>query len=319
MATSKSLPSFDDLPLRKGDPPYSAWGLWENSQLGALNYLTNENVLRAAKEEFQTGIRVGLNLPLDFISPALLGRVGFEKKMVNKAPRIVNDDVISFNTQGSAQWDSFRHFGYQQEKMFYNGVTQEDIHCANDTTINGIDAWADQGIAGRGVLIDYYSWAQEKGIQYDPTQVHPVDLKSVKAILQEKQIQLRKGDILFLRTGFVQAYGKLDSSAREEYKTGHSWPGLGQSEETLRWLWEQQFAAVAGDNPAFECFPPTDQKYSLHPVLLSGWGTPIGELFDLEGLSEVCKKLKRWSFFLSSAPLNYKGVVASPPNIIAFF
>lgn len=41
--------------------------------------------------------------------------------MVNKAPRIVNDDVITFNTQGSAQWDSFRHFGYQQEKKFYNG------------------------------------------------------------------------------------------------------------------------------------------------------------------------------------------------------
>jgi hypothetical protein len=57
----------------------------------------------------------------------------------------------------------------------------------------------------------------------------------------------------------------------------------------------------------------------LHPILLSGWGTPIGELFDLETLSETCKRLGRWSFFMMSAPLNYTGAVASPPNAIAVF
>lgn len=30
-------PSFSALPLRKGDPPYSAWGLWgKDDQLGTL-------------------------------------------------------------------------------------------------------------------------------------------------------------------------------------------------------------------------------------------------------------------------------------------
>lgn len=28
---------------------------------------------------------------------------------------------ITFNTQGSSQWDSFRHFAYQKDKKFYNG------------------------------------------------------------------------------------------------------------------------------------------------------------------------------------------------------
>ncbi|KAF2658359.1 hypothetical protein K491DRAFT_593173 [Lophiostoma macrostomum CBS 122681] len=316
---TKTIPRFEDLPLRRGDPPHSAWGLWENPKLGALNYLTDDAVLKAAKEEIQTGQRVGLNLPLDFISPALLGRVGFEKKIHNKAPRIINDDIISFNTQGSAQWDSFRHFAYQQEQMFYNGVTQEDIHRTGDTTINGIDAWAEQGIAGRGVLVDYYRWAEKNGIEYDSTQTHPIALEHVKAILQEKSVQVRAGDILFLRTGFVKGYAGLDAEARDEYKSGHSWPGLAQSKETLKWLWEKQFAAVAADNPAFEVFPAVQPEYLCHPVLLSGWGTPIGELFDLEGLSETCERLGRWTFFLSSAPLNYKGVVASPPNAIAFF
>lgn len=51
---------FDELPLRKGDPPHSAWGLWENSQLGSLNYLTDEKVLQAASSELKTGVRISL-------------------------------------------------------------------------------------------------------------------------------------------------------------------------------------------------------------------------------------------------------------------
>lgn len=35
------------------------------------------------------------SLPLDFITPALLGRQNFEHKIINKAPRVINDDVVS--------------------------------------------------------------------------------------------------------------------------------------------------------------------------------------------------------------------------------
>lgn len=62
---------------------------------------------------------------------------------------------------------------------------------------------------------------------------------------------------------------------------------------------------------------PTEKEWHLHPILLAGWGTPIGELFDLEQLSQLCSKLKRWTFFFTSAPLSYEGAVASPPNAIA--
>lgn len=57
---NQPIPSFDDLPLRAGDPEYSAWGLWKNPGLGALNHLTDEVVLRAIKEEVHTGERVTL-------------------------------------------------------------------------------------------------------------------------------------------------------------------------------------------------------------------------------------------------------------------
>jgi hypothetical protein len=64
---------------------------------------------------------------------------------------------------------------------------------------------------------------------------------------------------------------------------------------------------------------PLDEEWQLHSILLAGWGTPIGELFDLEALAEVCQRRKRWTFFFTSVPPNYKGVVASPPNAMALF
>jgi hypothetical protein len=57
----------------------------------------------------------------------------------------------------------------------------------------------------------------------------------------------------------------------------------------------------------------------IHNFLLAFWGTPIGELWDLEELARLCEKNKRWTFFLTSAPLNVEGGVASPCNAMAIF
>ncbi len=57
----KTIPSFQDLPLQKGDPPHSAWGLYgKNDELGTLNRLTDERVVAAARSEIQSGVRLVL-------------------------------------------------------------------------------------------------------------------------------------------------------------------------------------------------------------------------------------------------------------------
>ncbi|KIA75795.1 hypothetical protein HK57_00409 [Aspergillus ustus] len=320
MTPSSKLPSFDELPLHEGDPPYSAWGLWgdgPDSAIGSLNYLTEEVVLKAIKEEVKTGERVALNLPLDFFNPPLLGRAGFEQKVIDKNPLVVNDDVITFNTQGSSQWDSFRHFAYQADKKFYNGTTQNDIHASSRTPINGMQAWCSRGLAGRGVLVDYAGYARRHGIRIDHFGGHAITLKHLLAAATEQGVEFRTGDVLFLRTGYVAAYQELDKAGRERVAQVREWCGLGQSRETTEWLWERQFAAVASDSPGFEVRPPVEKQWHLHPILLAGWGTPLGELFDLDALAAICARTQRWSFFFTSSPLNYVGAVASPPNAIA--
>jgi len=117
----------------------------------------------------------------------------------------------------------------------------------------------------------------------------------------------------------VKWYNEAGTEARiAGGRNGHEHVGLGGSAEMVEWLWNHHFAAVAGDAIAFEAWPPK-APYRLHDHLLAMWGTPIGELWNLEELAEVCKEENRWSFFLTSAPLNVHGGVASPPNALAIF
>ncbi|KAI1104284.1 hypothetical protein F4804DRAFT_200322 [Jackrogersella minutella] len=325
------IPDFDDLPLRKTDPHHAAWGLYgDNDELGTLNRLTDERVAAAAKSEIKTGHRVSLNWPLDVQpEPSFFQRQVFHQQLIRKDPRVINDDVWTFNSQVSTQWDGLRHFAYQREQKFYNGVTQDDIHCVGadgkKSTVNGIHAWTDQGIVGRGILIDYHSWraAQPPSTlqPYDSFEALSIPLSDLQACLAAQGTAVRFGDILFIRSGFMASHARKPSSFISAHKAvvPHHFGGVERSPAMLRWVWEN-FSAVAGDQPSFESWPaPPGTPYALHEVLLAGWGCPIGELFDLERLAGHCRDQRRWSFFVSSEPCNVPGGVASPPNVLAIF
>ncbi|KAI9844280.1 MAG: hypothetical protein M1837_005690 [Sclerophora amabilis] len=313
------LPKFSELPLNKDDPPHSAWGLYgKDDELGTLNRQTDEIVL-AAKNEIKTGTRISLNWPLDAQNAPFFGRQAFHKVVVRKLPRTVNDDMWTFNTQSSSQWDGLRHFAYQKEKKFYNGVTSDDIHGDGATNVNGIHAWAEKGIVGRGVLLDFDSWRKANNVHYAPFETGSIPLKHLKAVAEAQGTEIRFGDILIIRSGFIAARNEKghDELVSLSKVDPPQLSGVEQSEEVLKWIWEN-FSAVAGDQPSFECWP-SQKDWHLHEVLLSGWGCPIGELFDLEKLAEQCKKVDRWSFFVTSEVCNVPGAVASPPNILAIF
>ena len=165
------------------------------------------------------------------------------------------------------------------------------------------------GITGRGVLLDWYSWAHRNNIHRSPFQTGAVELSHLKAIITENNITLRPADILFIRVGFIAEYDKLTSEQQEDFPNRQPGGllGLEATRDSLRWLWESQFAAIASDAAGFERGPATgpynEPGVSIHQWCLAGWGMPLGELFDLEKLSEECRKRNRWTFFLHSMPL----------------
>ncbi|KAK6436220.1 hypothetical protein LTR95_007588 [Oleoguttula sp. CCFEE 5521] len=319
-----NVPKFSELPLDKNGPHHNAWGLYgPKDELGTLNRLTKEIVASAASL-IKTGDRVSLNWPLDAQGDLpFFGRQEFHKEIIHKAPRVVNDDVWTFNTQSSSQWDGFRHFGYQKEAVFYNGVTIDNIHGTNGkpkTTQNGIHAWSEKGIVGRGILLDYHSWRLANNRSHDAFKTSSITVSDLRAVAKAQGTEINFGDILFVRSGYMAAYNALSRSEISALRDRHPKPqfaGVEQSEEMLEFMWSN-FSACAGDHPSWEAWP-TQQEWSCHEVMLGGWGMPIGELFDLEKVGEMCKKEGRWEFFLTSEVCNVPGGVASPPNALAIF
>ncbi|KAF9881015.1 hypothetical protein CkaCkLH20_01165 [Colletotrichum karsti] len=319
------IPPFESLPLGKDDPRYSAWGLYgDKDELGSLNRLTDERVAAAARSEIKTGARVSLNWSLTAQPEPFFARQAFRHDIIPKPPFFANDDIWTFNSQSSSQWDGLRHCGYQNEKKFYNGVTMEQVHAVDGegkkSDVLGIQAWQKHGIVGRGVLVDYHSWRLSQNKPYDPFAHDSIPASDLKACLKAQGTEVRFGDILFTRTGFMAAHATKTPADLQTYRVAEPqvFSGVAQSEETIRWVWEN-FSAVAGDQPTFECWPRRDPQYWMHEIFLGGWGMPIGELFDLEALAEKCKQENRWSFFVSSEPCHVPGGVASPPNILAIF
>ncbi|HEX5086065.1 MAG TPA: cyclase family protein [Blastocatellia bacterium] len=322
MSLPERLPGFADLPVKPEHPPHSAWGVFgDDDQIGTLNLLTPERVAAAA-QLVKTGQVFALNWELELPNPPLFNRAAM-RHTINRRRRNVFDDVYDdFNTQSSSQWDGLRHFGHRRYG-FYNGVTEDQIADQTNTR-NGIHNWARRGIAGRGVLIDFGRFAAAHGIAFDPGERYGITAEQLQSAADWQGLQFQTGDILILRTGWVEWYERLN----EEQRTQLAQPGalqiagLEQGVDSLRFLWDNHFAAIATDNPDFEAYPPATPEKDEHPGMMHGtiiglWGMPIGEMFQLEALAEACAADRRYEFFFTAAPLNKLGGVASPPNALA--
>ncbi|SOV06917.1 uncharacterized protein UDID_05744 [Ustilago sp. UG-2017a] len=211
----------------------------------------------------------------------------------------------------------------------------------------GIHHLAQHGICGRGVLLDVFeylshhgtdhvkrddypwsSWPQYGGGKgYDPRTGFRITVADLIATAKHQNVTFRRGDILLIRSGFTARYYSLTSAERAAWsdptpkngKEGMEFAGVEQCEEMKEFMWDNHFAAVAGDSPAFEARPTKRGECMLHETFLAMWGMPIGELFDLEGLAESCREQGRWTFYFSSWPLNLFGGVASTANASATF
>ncbi|ORY03953.1 putative cyclase-domain-containing protein [Clohesyomyces aquaticus] len=322
MTKASDLPEWKDMPPIEGMPHGTAWGLFDKDgirdEVGTLNLLT-PSVVVAAGKEIQTGKSVVLNWGLEHVAEPGFGRIRLEHKIIDwrKIQDYYSyDDEIKLNPQAGSQWDGLRHFGHTETGLYYNNIHHDDLL---QTDRIGIDHWSKRGgIVGRGVLLDYCSWAERHGIEYNAMSRHCITVKDLEAVAKEQGVTFMPGDLLIVRSGWIKWYNEHGQEDRIKYITnGKEYVGVEGSEETVEWLWNHHFSAIAGDAIGFEAWPPKLPR-RIHDNI-SLWGMPIGELWDLEALSGECEAQKRWSFFFTSAPLNLKGGVSSTPNALAVF
>jgi kynurenine formamidase len=313
-----ALPQFAELPVHKGAPPGSSWGVFgEGDELGTLNFIGPEQV-RAAAELVRTGRVFALNWDVALPAPPFFMRQAPKHTIFEKFDGVVLDDWLdSFYLQGSTQWDGLRHFS-DAEYGWYSGATRADVSTTGPGRL-GIEHLARRGIAARGVLLDVARALERDGVELDPFDFFPIGPELLERVAEVQGVALRAGDVLLVRTGWVEAYERLDQGEREQLAAAGrpGSPGL-YGEELPAFLWNRGIAAVAADNPALEAaHPGTGSDLSLHKALLARLGMPLGELWVLAPLAADCAADGVFECFLTSAPLNVGGGAGSPANALA--
>lgn len=213
------------------------------------------------------------------------------------------DDEIHFNTQLSSQWDSLVHWQHQPSGLAYNGVTvTKEALAAPHTAANEmptLDHWhAGGGLVTRGILIDFKAWAEERARAEGKTGAeavcHPLDghrvtVEQIEAIARDQGVELRPGDVLVLRTGLTEVLQAPTPDDFAKLQLGKI-SGVHGTVESAKWLWNQHFAAVAGDAWAFEALMPLKEDGSVgSPTDLGKLLTAL-DIYTLTCLTPPCPK-----------------------------
>jgi kynurenine formamidase len=320
-APEPRLPRHDELPVREGAPQGAAWGVFgDDDQLGTINLLTPATVVEAAGS-IRSGQTFSLNLSIDIPNPPLFGRGKHNHVIKQYASYILDDYLDNFYPQASSQWDALCHVKHPQHGG-YNGIPDSEITGYGGTKL-GIDNLARRGIAGRGVLADIGLYHERRGRTLDFMTNEMIPLEELQETLRDQKTELRPGDVLLVRIGWTKAYLAMSPEQKEALAAKTKSPGIEGTARTAKWLWDSRISAVASDSPALEAMPPPktedfmESTDLLHFHMLSYFGMPIGEMWNLEELAEACASDGHYDFFFTSAPLNIPGGVGSPPNAIA--
>jgi len=309
----------------------SNWGRWgPDDEVGTVNLITQGKV-REAAALVKVGKTISLTMPYDSRGPqnGYLGRANPHLYQLTSGPGYLAgeqysaetptlatlrkstgqptagyyDDVLVMPTQSGTQWDALCHLFWR--RRMYSGHWAGDAGTAGSRA-NGVQNYTGK-IVTRGVFVDI---AEHRGVEtLDPG--YAITADDLDECLAANNLQIRPGDALLVRTGFMGARrGKW-----ADYAGGPS-PGL--SLHTATWIRDNDIAAVATDTWGIEVLPnEIDCWQPLHVVSLVHTGLAFGEMFDLDALSDDCKTDGIYEFMFSASPLPLTGASGSPVSALA--
>lgn len=303
--------------LLKDSP--SNWGKWgPEDEVGGLNYLGPEQVLAAAGL-----IRQGKVFPVQRLigdpagdpvwpsrKPAVRTQIMDEATWDGEdAPQFPGglhyaDDKMECFLQGSTQYDALGHVWYGGK--LWNGYDAR-------TTVGGMEKAsvqpiAERGVVGRAVLLDMARYRGKESLDSAETFTH----EDLVACAQQQGVELRKRDILLIRTNYLQLFFELGDKFYEDFCE----PGLVYSPELLDWFADMEIPNLVTDTIANEVTtdPNNGAALVLHNALMRNLGVVFTELTDLEELAADCAEDGCYEVFYVAAPLKISQGSGSPVN-----
>ena len=289
---------------------FKTWGKYgpvgqENA--GTSTLITAQKVLAATKL-VKNGIVVSLAHPEPQVVAADVGAAGLFHRVTNGITDGGTTDnyQVSFHGQTIAHIDSWCHF-FENGQM-YNGIPVQGNLSAEAGCVKGsVMNWKD-GVTTRAVLYDI---AALKGVDWvDPSQ--PITRADLEAWEKKSGVKAGPGDIPLLYIGRWKRRAALGASAS---------PVAGYYADTIPWMHERLPAFIGHDfNIDWNPRPGWDNmRNPIHVAVLNWMGINIVECLDLEQAVTTARRLNRYEFLITFAPLPVEGGTGSPVNPIAIF
>ena len=312
-------PHFDDL-LR--DAPRN-WGRWgDKDEVGALNFLTPAEVLRAAAcikrgAVFTLGARIGGPEG----EPVWPGRAQAQRYNTRDRASYTHgrlepfcggleyaDDMVAMFLQGTTHFDGVGHAWYGDQ--IWNGYSADET--VDYLSKGSVLAVAQKGVVGRATLVDIARFKGKDALERGEA----FTFDDVLAAAESQGTTVEPHDILLLRTGWLSRfYADREAFYQEPFRE----PGLLYDDRVPTWFHENEIAAFGTDTIANELQPQPDNEVMsiLHASLMRNLGVVFVEILWLEELAAACAEDGEWSFFFAAAPLKVVGGTGAPTNPIA--
>jgi len=285
------------------------WGRWgDDDERGALNLITPDAVL-AGLRTAKTGKVYSLGIPIGrHATPDLGGIRPYPERLTmsasadapmyeqfGAAPGVgANEDLVFIPSHAGTHMDALCHVF--ADGVIWNGHRAESFTPAGGASRCGVERTGT--IAGRVVLLDV---AGHQGVDMlAPGQkITSADLEATRAA---QGVEVRSGDILLFRTGWLQQ--RLAGAP----VTGAE-AGLGL--DACAFIRDHDVAVVGADNAAIESIPFDDNIFlAVHIELLVKLGVTLVEhLWLADMAADRC-----FEGFFALGALPVTGATGSPVN-----
>ena len=286
----------------------SKWG--PNDQIGALNNITAENVLAAAKL-VKRGKAIRLGIETNSKTPAFPPRT-FNITILTPGQEYggslgdtktnYNDDIITGWVGVGSQLDGLGHIGI--DGTYYNCAKGREFVSAAGLKRLGIETVP--AIATRGLILDMVGLLGQDPVREGTA----FNRKEIDAALKRQgDMRINRGDVVIFYTGWTKLIGKED----KRYGAGE--PGLGI--EGAQYLASLNVAMVGADTWGLEVVPFEDPKkiFHVHQILI-----PQNGIMILENVNaEEAVKDKVYEGLFTLGPARITGAVQAIINPIFLY
>jgi kynurenine formamidase len=291
----------------------SNWGRWgPEDVLGAANFITNAKRKQAAGL-VKEGISVTMEHPI-FQEDVIDGGGHLERTMVSVRPTGTSDKYAftsSYHGSIVSHLDALNCHMLEDGKG-YNGRPWEDVQAANGCPKGDISALKD-GVVTRAILFDatLLPGKAPKGWLEPGTAVHREDLEALEKM---EHVKVSEGDVILLYTGRWKR-----RAAVGPWKTSEGVAGW--HADVAFFLKERSVSFIGSDewNDVSPTTLPQAIGLPVHKLALVSLGVDIFDNLDFERVIETARRLNRYEFMFSAAPLLIEKGTGSPLNPLAIF